>query len=75
MGFETQAMLMWTPLLLVIEPGNMAQVLCLFVEEFRLSLWWTLLSCADPPENGDRANELNSLNHEVIEVEVAARET
>ena len=68
-------MLMWTPLLLVIEPGNMAQVLCLFVQEFSLSLCWTLLSCADPPKNGDRANQLNSFNHEfVIEVEVAARE-
>lgn len=76
-AFRAQEIFTWTPLLLVIDAGSMAQVLCLIVEEF--SLLTRLGRACVParlPNNGDKANELSDSDHEAIEIEAltAARD-
>ena len=63
-GFRAQEILTWTPLLLVIDAGSMAQVLCLIVEQFSLltRLRHAYIHAA-PFKHGHKANEPADPDH------------
>lgn len=72
-AFREQEILTWTPLLLVIDAGSMAQVLCLVVEEFslltRLGHAFVTRVYASPLKTDDEAKEPDESNHEAVEID------